>query len=105
MKRCIDGLVKREEDIESLKTFSACERMRMSEVGERKLDARRSQLPPNEEREPKAPPTARGCTHGSMSEGRQREAEGGIRDRLRSRAASRTGGIVVLLPNLALRVP
>ena len=59
MKRCIDGLVKRDEDIESLKTFSACERMRKSEAGERKFDARRSQLPPNEERDPKAPPTAR----------------------------------------------
>ena len=35
MKRCIDGLVKRDEDIESLKTFSACERMRKSEAGER----------------------------------------------------------------------
>ena len=44
LKRCIDGLVKIELETASSKTFSACARMRISDAGDLKVEARRSQL-------------------------------------------------------------
>ena len=55
LKRCSAGLVKSELLYESLKTRSACERMRARLAGERK-DApalRKSQLPPSDPRDEK----------------------------------------------------
>mmetsp|Transcript_22321 Transcript_22321/g.56973 ORF Transcript_22321/g.56973 Transcript_22321/m.56973 type:complete len:368 (+) Transcript_22321:517-1620(+) len=48
LKRCIDGEVKIESEMLSLKIFSACERMRSRDAGERNAEpaARKSQAPP-----------------------------------------------------------
>ena len=57
LKRCSDGLVNKLDEMFSLKTFSAWERIRSSDAGDLNPEERRSHGE-EEEREPNTPPTA-----------------------------------------------